>query len=93
VARQPKGFTDLGKLATADVSEAVAENFFAGAIQQDDAAVHVRGNQAAAHRVDNVFGEILEVQQLFTFFLELQALAPQGLGEEASEIRNAEETE
>src|SRR5277367_1133035 len=67
------------------------QNFFAGTIQQQDAALQVRGQQSAAHGMDNVFGEVLQAEKFFMLFFELFALAPERLCKQASQIRQNQE--
>src|SRR5262249_32487647 len=69
------------------------QNFFSGAIQKDDATLEVGSQQTAAHRVNDVFGEVLEIEQLLAFFFEFNALASQGLGKKAGEVGNGQEAE
>ena len=46
----------------------MARNFGAGAIEQENAAVEIGGEQAAAHGLDNVLIERLEVLEFLVAF-------------------------
>ena len=72
---------------------AAAENLLAGPVQQRNASLDVRGQQPAAHGVDDVLGKILQVHQLFALLFEFHALSPQGLREHTAQERHHEESQ
>ena len=61
--------------------ERVADDFFSGAVEQQDSALQIGSQQPAPHRMDDVFIERLQVLKLFALFLKLAPLAAQGLSE------------
>jgi hypothetical protein len=70
----------------------VPENLFAGAVEKQNAALEVRGDQAAAHGVNDVFGEILEAEEFLAFLLQFPPLAAKGLSKQAGKIGNREKS-
>ena len=91
--RAPESFVKFGYFFAPQIHEPVSKNIFAGAVEQDDAAFQIGGDQAAAHGMDDVFGEILEVEQLFTLFFKLYALSPERLRQQAGQIGDGEKSE
>ena len=89
----PELFADLRELAPANVREAMAHNLLAGAIQQDDATIGVRGDQSAAHGMNDVFGEVLKVEQLLALFFEFASLAAKRLREQAGQVSDRQKTQ
>ena len=75
------------------LGEAEPENLLAGAVQQQDAAGKIRSDESAAHRVNNVFREILEAEKLFPLLLQLPPFATKRLGQQAGQIGDGEKTE
>ena len=64
IARKPKrGPNFLNQRAT-DVTKLASRDFLPGAIKQKDSTFQVRGNQSAAHGMDDVFVESLQILQL-----------------------------
>src|SRR6266404_1932600 len=70
----------------ANVREATAQNFLAGAIQQHHMTVGVGSDQAAAHRMNDVFGEILKIKQLLALFFEFAPFAAKRLNQQSGQI-------
>ena len=89
----PESLVDFGNLFPAEVHEAISENVLARTVEQNDPAFNVGSDQAAAHRMNDVFGEILEIEQLFAFLFELQTFATQRLREKTGEVGDREEAE
>src|SRR5215472_2500995 len=89
----PEILTYFAQIPPAQFRKGLAKDFLAGAIEKNDAAFHVRGDQAAAHGVDDVGGEILQFEQLFALFLQFAALAAQRMRQQAGEIGNGEESQ
>src|SRR6516164_11606152 len=90
---EPEILVQLLKLLPAHIHEPMSQNLFAGAIEEQNSSRKVRGDQAAAHGMDNVLGEILEAQKLFAFFLEFLPLASQRVDKQAGQIGNCQETQ
>src|SRR5262249_8113746 len=61
--------------------------------QQQNLAVQVRSQQSTAHGMNNVLGEVLQIQQLFALFFKFQALAAKGISKEAGQVSNREKPE
>src|SRR5581483_2440177 len=91
--RQPEVGTQVLQIRAAHIGETVSYDVFPGAVQEQDASLEVGGRQSAAHGVDNIFGEVLQIQQLFALLFQFEALASQRLGQEARKIRYGEEGE
>src|SRR6266849_2302354 len=81
LAGQPEIRKYLRKISSAQFMERIADDFFSGAVQQQDSALQVGSQQSAPHRMDDVFIERLQVLKLFALFFELAPLAAQGLRE------------
>src|SRR5712692_10490318 len=81
LAGQPEIRKYLRKISSAQFMERIADDFFSGAVQQQDSALQVGSQQSAPHRMDDVFIERLQVLKLFALFIELAPLAAQGLSE------------
>src|SRR5262249_6294107 len=60
----PEVQIDVLKALAVHVREAAREDFLSGAIEQKDTTFEIGGEQAAAHGVNDVFGEVLKVEQL-----------------------------
>ena len=71
----------------------MTQNFFAGAVEEQDAAFEVGGYQTAAHGMNDVLGEVLQVAQLFALFIQLRALAAQRLGQKAGQVGHRQKAE
>src|SRR6266852_3979051 len=56
---EPEIVIQFLQLLAAHFGKVMSQDFLAGAIQQQDASSQIRGDQAAAHRVNDVFGEVL----------------------------------
>src|ERR1700730_5295239 len=91
-ARQPEVRVDFLYQSPAQSREPVPENLFSRAIQQKYSALQVRRQQPATHGMHDVFGEVLQVQQLFTFLFQFRTFSAQGLRQKASQIRNGQKT-
>src|ERR1700736_4509497 len=91
-ARKPEVLTDFRELSTPNVSEAMTKDFFSRAVQENNPAVDIGGDQASTHRMDNVFREVLQVEQLFAFLFQLQPLAAQRVHQEACQIGHCKES-
>src|SRR5260370_1075051 len=78
---EPEIVIQFLELQAAHVSEAMSEDFLAGTIQEENASAQVRGDQTAAHGMNDVFGEILKAEKFFAFLFELHALFAKRLGQ------------
>ena len=85
---QPEVFVQLLQPLPAQIREAESENLLARPVQEQNTAAQVRSQKSSAHGMNDVFGEILEVQKLFTFFFEFQALAAERMCEKTRQIRD-----
>src|SRR5262249_5201745 len=92
-ARRPKILAELRQTAPADIRKAVTQNVLSGSIQQYDAAVYVGGDQAATHRMNNVRCEILQIEKLLAFLLQLAALVQQRLRQQPGQVGNRQKPE
>src|ERR1700685_3077676 len=86
VAGHPKERPKRGQTLAAHVDEMKAGDFFSGAIQQKDFAFEVGGEQAAAHGINNVLVERLQILKLAALLFEFGALAAQRLSEAAGKV-------
>jgi hypothetical protein len=77
----------------AQISEAMSEDFLAGTIQEQDAPRQVRGDQATAHGVNDVFGEVLKAEKFLPLLFKLHAFLPQRLSQEAGQIDHGNKTQ
>src|SRR6266850_2154213 len=93
LAGQPEIFVQILQFLAVQLGEAESENFLAGAVQQQDAAAEVCGDESAAHRVNDVFREILQAEKLFAFLLQLPSFAAKRLGEQTGQIGDRQKTE
>src|SRR5258708_31087802 len=73
-------------MCPAQVSEVMSQIFFAGTVQQQNAPAEVRGDQTTAHRVNDVFGEILKTEKFLALLFELHALLAKRLRQETGQI-------
>src|SRR6266436_1525349 len=83
---EPEILIQFLQLLAAQINEAISEDFLAGAIQQQNASFQVRGDQTTAHRVDDVFGEVLKAKKFLALLFELNALFAKRLGQKAGQI-------
>src|SRR5260370_37939167 len=83
---QPETFIKFLQFLAAHFSKAMPENLLAGAIQQQDTSGQVRGDQTAAHGMNNIFGKVLESEEFLTLLFELQAFLTKRLGQETGQI-------
>ena len=72
---QPEILVQLLQFFTAHVGKPVPQNVLPGAVEQQNYAVKIRSNQAAAHGVNDVLREILKAEKFFALFLEFTAFA------------------
>src|SRR6266850_8346439 len=93
LAGQPEIFVQILQALAAQLGEAESENFLTRAIQQQDAAAEVRGDESAAHRMNDVFREILQAEKLFALLLQLPSFAAKRLGEQTGQIGDRQKTE
>src|SRR5882724_1455563 len=89
VSRHPEQRPHRRKNLAAHVSKSETGYFFAGSIQQQNLSVNIGSQKTAAHGIDNVLIERLQVLQFAPFLLEFGALAAKSLSETAGEIRDS----
>ncbi len=77
---EPEIVVQLLQIPAAHFRKAMTEDFLAGTIQQQDASAKIGGNQSASHRVNDVFGKVLQAEQFFALLFEFHALFPKRLG-------------
>src|ERR1700722_17012156 len=92
-AGQPEVTVEFLQQAAAKSREAMTENFFSGAVEEQDAAFKIGGYQTAAHGMNDVFGEILQVAQLFALFVQFGAFAAKRLRQKAGQVGYREKAE
>src|SRR5580700_4647933 len=91
VAGHPEKRPELRQQLTANIGETEAGDLFSCSIQEQNFAFEVCGEQTAAHGINNILVECLQILQLATFLLEFGALAAQSLREAAGKIGYREE--
>ncbi len=91
IARKPEDRPEVLQQRSADGLKSAARNFLAGAVQQQDAAVEIGGEQSAAHGMDDVFVERLQVLQFAALHFQFGALPPQALRQQAGKIGDRHE--
>ena len=90
---QPEILVQLLEFLAAHVGEPVSQNVLAGAVEQENDAVEVRGNQTAAHGVNDVLREILKAEKFLALFLKFAAFAAERMDKQAGQICDGQESE
>ncbi len=68
-------------------------DFRSRAIQQENPAIEIGGQQTAAHGFDDVLVERLKVLEFFALLLQFDALCANGAGQKTPQIRDGQESE
>src|SRR5258708_3374456 len=89
-AGEPEILVQLLEFLSAHFGEMMAENFFAGTIQENNASAHIRGDQPTAHRMNDVLGEIMKIKKFLALLLKSHTLAAKRLRQEAAQIGHRE---
>src|ERR1700681_4149839 len=91
MAGEPEIVIQFLEFLAAQVSKAKSEDFLSGTVQQQNASFQVRGDQTTAHRMNDVFGEILKAEKFLALLFELHAFLAKRLGQEAGQIGHGKE--